>query len=60
MLVFLLACATLAGPPDPTTHVVRISPTNVAYFHVGDLIPNGELDLFVVYYDGSTKWGIVP
>lgn len=54
MFALALALATLAGSADPTTHVVKISPTDVAYFHVGDVIPNGQLDLFVVYNDGST------
>ena len=47
----LFIAATAASPVE---HVERISTADVVYFHIGDIIPNGQPELFVIRSDGST------
>lgn len=54
MLSFILASALLAGAPPSAEHVERIATADVAYFHIGDFIPNGQPELFIMRFDGST------
>jgi hypothetical protein len=47
-LLFIVAAAS------PVEHVERISTAGIVSFHIGDIIPNGQLELFVLRSNGDT------
>ena len=49
----LLTVAAMATVP-PAEHVERIPTAGVVYIHIGDIIPNGQQELFVLRSNGDT------
>lgn len=54
MIATALLLTVAAAAAAPVEHVERISSADVMYFHIGDIIPNGQQELFIIRSNGDT------